>query len=593
MSKQKVRLVSSTMPEEDFKLETGCKDGNDLIGFCARVSNPKNQTNFDTAAKLLKHLMGRKEWSPLEMVDCTFEILTTRDIGRQILRHRSAHFQEFCVAGDTKITTSTKSGTTKKVTIADLFKRQQLKQYCDMSDWLAKIYDRNSESFISAQIVEVFDTGIKPVYKLTTDQGKNITATKEHKILTFGGFKEIGTITDSDFLACNGIPLYQDKIWLATAKQLALKTGAGLQGIAEMAGCKPVTITKWLRRHKLTFTKKEVASYTSIWNKGLPSEQQPNYGRFHTEEIRDKMRESSRSGSDSNLYRSGSYSSNTISWRSKVAQRCKGFHTELLQKQNYRCAISGRVITRNTSEVDHILPVYRRPDLAFDPSNLQILAIEVHAEKSEKERLQSKKTVQYQKVRSIEFVGEQQTYDMEINHSEHSYIANGIVTHNSQRYASPNPDEFIVREARLQDSKNRQSSIDLDLNDPAQVKISEWFDAAQKEHIAAALDKYETAILNGIAKEQARVFLPEGNTPSWMYMKMTLRDWYFYCQLRMGNGTQKEHQEIARMIWPILVAKYPFLQPKKPEFPDIRYVKEDQRPVTMNKGWLNWLNDRF
>ena len=112
----------------------------------------------------------------------------------------------------------------------------------------------------------------------------------------------------------------------------------------------------------------------------------------------------------------------------------------------------------------------------------------------------------------------------------------------SQRYANPTEDlEFITREARLQDNKNRQNSIET--NDSDLQK--EWNDQQQKV-IDSALEAYQWAIDKGIAKEQARAVLPEGNTKSRLYMNGTLRSWIHYIQLRAGHGTQKEHIEIAQ-----------------------------------------------
>ena len=111
----------------------------------------------------------------------------------------------------------------------------------------------------------------------------------------------------------------------------------------------------------------------------------------------------------------------------------------------------------------------------------------------------------------------------------------------SQRYANPVKDlEFIVREARMQDPKNRQNSIETE-ND----EISENWKNKQKKIINDATEAYNWAIENGIAKEQARSVLPEGNTVSRLYMNGTLRSWIHYIELRSANGTQKEHMEIA------------------------------------------------
>jgi thymidylate synthase (FAD) len=111
----------------------------------------------------------------------------------------------------------------------------------------------------------------------------------------------------------------------------------------------------------------------------------------------------------------------------------------------------------------------------------------------------------------------------------------------SQRYADPTKDlGFVLREPRLQDTKNRQNSIE---NEDPDLIVA-WFDK-QKKVIDAAQEAYKWAIDNGIAKEQARAVLPEGNVISRLYMSGTLRSWIHYIDLRSGNGTQKEHMEIA------------------------------------------------
>lgn len=115
----------------------------------------------------------------------------------------------------------------------------------------------------------------------------------------------------------------------------------------------------------------------------------------------------------------------------------------------------------------------------------------------------------------------------------------------SQRYADPTKDlSFVVREARLQDEKNRQNSVELEPTIGNAMLQDQWRDR-QLELIRLARETYEWAINKGIAKEQARAVLPEGNTVSRMYMNGTLRSWVHFIELRSGNGTQKEHREIA------------------------------------------------
>ena len=123
----------------------------------------------------------------------------------------------------------------------------------------------------------------------------------------------------------------------------------------------------------------------------------------------------------------------------------------------------------------------------------------------------------------------------------------------SQRYADPTKElGFELREARLQDTKNRQNSIETD---DGYLK-QEW-DNKQAALVFQAKEAYEWAIENGIAKEQARAVLPEGNTQSRMYMQGDLRSWIHYCELRRANGTQKEHMEIADKCWKIIAEKFP------------------------------------
>ncbi len=123
----------------------------------------------------------------------------------------------------------------------------------------------------------------------------------------------------------------------------------------------------------------------------------------------------------------------------------------------------------------------------------------------------------------------------------------------SQRYADPTKDlDFVLREARLQDEKNRQNSIDT--NDAA---LKAWWDAKQKFIIDTVRETYTEAIERGIAKEQARAILPEGNTVSRLYMNGTLRSWIHFIDLRSGNGTQKEHMEVARECAQVIAEAFP------------------------------------
>jgi len=144
-------------------------------------------------------------------------------------------------------------------------------------------------------------------------------------------------------------------------------------------------------------------------------------------------------------------------------------------------------------------------------------------------------------------------------------IAHQIVRHRSfafqefsQRYADPAEfgDQFITREARLQDPKNRQNSVEID----SEEDIHHAWASVQQGVIDKAKEAYDWAIRAGIAKEQARVVLPEGNTKTRLYMNGTLRSWGHYIELRGANGTQKEHMDIAHACAKVIADIFPLMK---------------------------------
>ena len=146
-------------------------------------------------------------------------------------------------------------------------------------------------------------------------------------------------------------------------------------------------------------------------------------------------------------------------------------------------------------------------------------------------------------------------------------IAHQIVRHRSfafqefsQRYAEPGQmgDEvFITSEARLQDQKNRQNSIELDLSEEGMAELVVKWEELQQDVIYTAGRAYDWAINNGIAKEVARKVLPEGLTKTRLYMNGSLRSWIHYIELRSANGTQKEHMEIAKACAKVIAEVFP------------------------------------
>ncbi len=133
----------------------------------------------------------------------------------------------------------------------------------------------------------------------------------------------------------------------------------------------------------------------------------------------------------------------------------------------------------------------------------------------------------------------------------------------SQRYSDPTAEldyAFVLREARLQDTKNRQNSVELDMSDEKQRLLAYEWERSQNRVLYAVKKEYEWAIKNGIAKKQAIAVFPKGLTVSRLYVNGTLRSWIHYIDLRDGNGTQKEHAEIARACAEVIAKVFPIIK---------------------------------
>lgn len=214
------------------------------------------------------------------------------------------------------------------------------------------------------------------------------------------------------------------------------------------------------------------------------------------------------------------------------------------------CAIRNKKYELQDLQIDHIKPVSQYPELAYEESNIRLIHKDEHNSKSLSEIANKQLTITWQKITSIEYVGEEMTYDLEVEHLDHNYVAEGIVVHNSGRYqdinAMDNP--FIIRETRLQDSKNRQNSLE----NTDEALDSAW-KFAQKELLRQAQELYKNALQQGIAKEVARSVLPIGLTKSRLYITGNVRSFIHYLTVRLDPTTQKEHRQLAIAIYDALL----------------------------------------
>jgi len=555
----------------NVKLVSVTPDAEKIISYCARVSNPKGQDS-DNYTKLLKYCIDHKHWSIFEMAQLTLEINTTRGLAAQILRHRSFNFQEFCMSGNTNIyfdlPSAVKKGKRQKysLTLEHLYKNWIKSNFHrnKIANMKVRIFDQKTNTFMHSNIKEVFQTGVKDIFEITLENGKIIESTKEHKVLTKNGFVSLedaigldlinntAVMSKNTFIGCNGVLLHQDYDWLINAKVRNINNGKGVSGIAEDAGVSYHTIRKWLKKHNLIFSKKETAMYTEIWNKG-------KFGYItgtRSAETRKKMSLSAKKGKDSNLWKGG-----VSSERKMIQADIEKHRNNLLKDYDYLCGLCGDSI-HGSFHIHHIVSVSDDMSLAREYSNLMPVHAKCHMDHhklSGDQKIWREKssgntmTVSWSKVKKVKYLGKQMTYDLEINHDSHNYVANGVIVHNSQRYADTTllSEEIPLFELRRQDNKNRQNSID-DMSDEIRSK---W-NTKIREHFAKSKALYHGMIQDGVAKECARFILPLA-TPTRLYMNGNLRSWITYISLREKNGTQKEHIDIAKQCKQIFCEQFP------------------------------------
>jgi thymidylate synthase (FAD) len=431
-----------------------------------------------------------------------------------------------------------------------------------------RFYDLSSKTFSTTHIKNIWKSGIKSLFRVHTANGYYIDCTADHLLLTPAGYQSIGdalnvsvknnkAIFDAEkeiFLACNGIPSYQDKEWLLSAKKTCIENQSGIEGIAELAGVSYHTIRKWLKIHNLQFSREEIAKITPIWNKGKTGYK----NKPHSLETIQKMRNSAKRGADNFLWKGGVDRAE----RQKIADWCNSIRAELLKKANYSCSICS---SSKNLELHHIKPVYSHPELAYEKDNLQVLCKNCHDKihkingdtKVWRERNKGNSlTIQWAKVTNIEYLGEQEVFDLEVENENHNFVANGIVVHNcfqqfSLRYSEA--EELTIPEVRRQDTKNRQNSID-DL----EPELKTWWEGEVKELYDRVETLYREALDRGIAKECARGILPL-STSARLYASGTIRSWIHYLQVRANphSGTQKEHFEVACAIKAIFKEQMP------------------------------------
>jgi thymidylate synthase (FAD) len=279
-----------------------------------------------------------------------------------------------------------------------------------------RVFCEETRTFTTSTIMDIRQTGVKPVFDIELYNGKRIKCTKEHKFLTHDGFLPLEQAIGLELrgntaviqnpnveLACNGVEVYKSYEWMSAAKERAIQAGMGLKQIADEAGVTTHTVRKWLYRHNLKFTRKEVASYTPIWNKGVTGYSLPN----HTIATIKKMRISAKRGAESNLWRGGANRSERL----RIADWCAAHRAEFLLNAQHKC---NRCSSNKKLELHHIARVVDDPDLAYAKENIEVICKcchdAEHGLSGERTKWKEKSrgntlTVRWSKVKYVRYVG--------------------------------------------------------------------------------------------------------------------------------------------------------------------------------------------
>jgi thymidylate synthase (FAD) len=546
-----------------------------------------------TNADYVGNLINQGHGSVLE--HAVWDLLITgvsRSLTHELVRHRAG--TGFCLAGDTLIYSDHMSGTRRsgitKRTIAHLFEMTKTPHGRSRLRLLhLRCLDEGSELFTTGRPRRVVCTGLKPVFKVELHDGKTVTCTKEHRFLTREGWLPltdvVGGLTvtanglaaygrDDAVIMANGVPAYKDAAWLR--EQYVVKNMDQVT-IAKLAGVSPHTIRSWVRKHGL---QKSLGSWTigvTPWNKG----KRYSPGWRHTLETRQQLA-LQKQGAQNPQWRGG-----ITRYAIQIRRGMKELRPKVFARDHYCCQLCGTISKQ--LDAHHIIPVWARPDLVLDLDNLVTLCRRCHKRKvncHEEEYLihfgrslqaigqarrplaKSLRRVTFQpvRIRTITYAGQQMTYDIEMEGPNHNFVANGIVTHNSQlsqRYVDESTADFI---------------------EPAVIAADPELHEAWKSSIEASHEAYKLLVekLAGrvetsfpdlprtqrlkMAREAARSVLPNA-TETKVLLSANARALRWIMTLRGSDGAEPEIRRLAVKLARLMQKEAPNL------FHDIEIVQ--------------------
>ena len=562
----------------------------------ARVSYGTGTKRVHEDRGLIRYLLRHWHTTPFEMADIKFHVRVPMDCWRQWIRHRTA-----CLAEGTEVYFDLPGGVERrgnqlyKLKIEEVWDRFQPTRNATRPDKQRNPYfrrdrvrrmrlrqvDEDTGRIQHTRVVDVYDNGPKPVFRMTLADGKTIECTSDHKFFFDDGWHTVkeGTGLEEQggravwnegerYLYVNGAMVeeeyepYRNADWLHDQYNVQERK---IADIAETAGVSYHTIRKWIRAHGLQHAKGGRSK--KPWNAGREY-------RLGPRKLSPAWREAnlrSRSGEASNFWRGGVSSDRAGigRWTTQVAaqvHRENGWTCQLCRERG------------DELHAHHIVPVWADVSLARERSNLTTLCGPCHRQIAGREldyverlggpvvraewrkrprRTRKVKVAKLVSISGFEYVGIKRTFDLEVEGPHHNFVANGIVTHNSvneysTRYsiAIDAAQTTAVGEWREQAAGNRQGSEGF-VDDAVGARMTE-----REAHLQSlSREIYEERIEAGVAREQARKDLPL-STYTESYWKTNLHNLLHFLRLRMDDHAQLEIREYARVIGEEIVARW-------------------------------------
>ncbi|HEX6290799.1 MAG TPA: FAD-dependent thymidylate synthase [Herpetosiphonaceae bacterium] len=580
------------------------KMGSDLTTVeSARVSFLKGATELgEREARLVKYLAEHEHTSPFRHAQLMFRFKAPLFCARQLWKHivgitpefdledqftgfsggfKDTGWNEACLTGDTEIT-FLQGGirvSPYKLRLDQIVEMWQVPWRRErLQRRPLRVLNEQNGAFETSYVKEVYERGVQDVYEVVFSNNKRLRCTASHRFLTDKGWMTLGSAlelqclsngvvafrTDRKFVA-NGLPVagngkYRDREWMEEQR----KQGRSVQEIADLAECTYHTVRKWLRIHNLKFAPEETYFKPGQrpWNVGKRYKFGPNP---FSPELLAKVRKA-RSGAASNFWKGG-----VTPERKNIERWTTEQGPNVHAKFDYTCQQCGKRGGKLHSH--HIIPVWYDATKARDFDNLVSLCHEchrrIHTENRELEFAEAylgdnQITIDHSRqpkkasprrvvphlvdVVNVTYIGKLPTYDIEVE-THHNFVANGMVVHNSGRYVELQ-DEFYIPEIwRAQSASNKQGSAG---------PLAEQTGAAEayRQGLEAAYAAYQRMRELGVAKEQARIVLPQSIYTQWIWTG-SLQAFLHVVDLRTKPDAQWETQQYGLAVQTILAEYFP------------------------------------